>query len=131
MSLQSENSSYCVLIQCFCRLGFIGLFHKKENIVLTAKEKKYVRYQKASSICILIFRIFIISLIILQSFMNFDARDKNDGSNIDYEILKWGDVMYFATSNNLIHFISIMIVSLPVANWFLFNFNTSFDIHRM
>src|SRR5882757_5537851 len=121
MSLQSENSSYCILIQCFRRLGFIGLFYKKENIVWTEKEKMYVRYQNASSICILLFQTFIISLLILHLYMNFDARIENDGSNIYYKVLKVGDVMYFVFSHNLIHFFNIIIVALPVSNWFLFN----------
>src|ERR1700735_1827248 len=105
MSLESENSAYRVLNQCFHRLGYMPkLFDKKENIVLTAKEKNYVRYQKVSSICILIFQIFIISSGILYSLMNFDERDENVEPNIYYEILKVGDVLYFVFPHNLIHF---------------------------
>src|SRR5882757_9313773 len=114
MSLQSENSSYCVLIQCFRRLGFIGLFYKKENIVLTAKEKKYIRYQNASSICIITFEISIISLGFIYSLMNFN---ENVESNNYYEILKVGNVLYFVFPNNLINWFIITNASLIAINW--------------
>src|SRR5207302_5662976 len=114
------------------RLGFIGLFsHERENIFLTATEKKNLRYQRASSICILIFEMFILLRVISFSFMNYDDDDANQSNVEIYEMLKMGNVVHFVIPLRSAHFTSIIITTIPITNWFLFNFNSSFDIHRM
>jgi len=129
----SDNITYySIFNQSLHHLGFIGLsFQKHEsNAVLTKRKKLILLIRKMLSICIVIYEFFMISLSI--SYL-FKSRNKNiQSNNIDYEMLKVGNVMHFILPkrNSIIIFV-LVAISLPIANWFLFNFNRSFDIHRM
>src|SRR5258706_294431 len=126
MSLPCDYSSYLILNKFLHQLGFVPkLFHQnRENISLIESERKNLLYQKASSICILIFNFFMISLYISHLFMinilvflcllfclhiNFSFEDTFEYMKIYALILFWS---FIITIFARINFLNILISTI-------------------